>query len=567
MAGERKGEGFECLICLALQNLGYSLNKDFFWGEKPEGFSVDPDFIIGDLSAPTHWILATSSGSAKNSLEKFWRNLGEIFEVKRNFETPPKILNLVFETNLRDALQKAMSSISDSELLLEHFSYGSTLQCFIDDLINEFPDSREDKILYINRQIQSCASISDAFKQFQDELEETLSIENSQFNRLWKLLRTEDRNCECREAKDTFLRRGIAKIMTLPKSLRTSLYSHVLHRGRLRNLPNHFHALGYARRSLVGSVITDPEILWAIKNISQEDLEYIITTSYSARPKNWQNWNNILHETNISENQIYLEENYEELITPGGMEIHLINHAPEGYKWLFAHLMEILKMASGKRQGYGYSVLSRDVGYTKGISQGYLELSDWVNGLIESPRNPTLLSDVATALASRLANIPFQKLQQLGSSIEKEYFHNLMETKIISYWLFEPLPLLIYRALKDLNLPFEDIKKHPTFIGEYLGEPTRIASPRAIRVSNTLIGWRSAYDSGKHHKAKEMAGRAQARRYEFDGQTFRKRQGVEQLIMLVDGTFTSDQLTSLYNAGWDYVFYPDEMDSFKSRIL
>lgn len=566
MAGEKKGEVFECLIFMALMNLGFEPKKNLFWGEKPKGFSIDPDLILGDLNSPSHWILATSSGSAKNSLEKFWRNLGELFEVKRSFAAPPKVINLVLETNLRDALQYAMSSIADSELLVDRADYGHVLQKFANEILDHVPNGREEKVEYITLKLNNNIDARKALISFQNDIKKILLSKKPEFESLWSNLRNESRNKNYRESRQTFVRRGTAKLMILPEEFRKKVYSHILKGERLSRLPEYFHKLGYANKTIAGSTIIDEEIKWVIKNLSPETIEYILTQSYSARPDNWTNWIDFLQNTNISKHQQFVEDNYKELITEKGMLHHLVTHSPNGYKWLFLHLMEIMKIVSGRRQGYGYSVLSRDVGYSTGISQGYLELSDWVNGFIESPRSENLIPDVAKALSDRLRILSPENLKQIGSKIEVEYYRNFMETKVVSYWLFEPLPLLIRKSLSEADLDFNYVKKHPSFIGEYLSRPNSIASPQVIRSGNCLIGWRSAYDLGRHHKTKELAGRIQALRFEYQNGLFSKRTNLKKSLLIIDGTFTSEQLKTLIDAGWDHIFYPDEMEEFVKAV-
>jgi hypothetical protein len=567
VAGERKGEVFECLIVMALQDIGYELGRNLFWGEKPTGFSIDPDFILGSLDAPSHWLLATSSGSAKNSLEKFWRNVGELFEAKRVFSNPPLVVNLVLETNLRDALQTAMSALTDSELLLQRTDYGQTLENFIEKLGKRVPNGREDKVKFLRTKIDANVEVTRAYNIFKSTLRTSLTISKPEFNALWRMLRKEARSPCYRAARATYVRRGIAKLMVFPETTRKSLYDHILTSQRLGKLPNYLYKLDYATRTIAGSIVSDSEIQWVVKHLPAETIEYIIAQSYRARPDNWNNWISVLRDAKILLHQKYIETNYDELIKPKGMLKHLLSHAPNGYKWLFAHLMEVFKIASGKRQGYGYSVLSRDVGYATGISQGYLELSDWVNGFIESLRATGLIADVATALSARLKQIPLATLTKIGPKVEAEYFRNLMETKVISYWLFEPLPLLIRRALLKGGKEVREVKKHPTFIGEYLNKPTQIASPHVIRSGSTLVSWRSAYDLGRHHKTKELSGRSQALRFSFCNGKFSRRNGIKRMILLLDGTFTDDQLRVLLDAGWDEVFYPDELEEFVNSIV
>jgi len=75
------------------------------WGIKPKGFDIDPDFIVGEIDSPLSWIMVTSTGSAKEFDKKFWRNVAEIFAVKRAFSSPPIVINLVFKESQKLGLQ------------------------------------------------------------------------------------------------------------------------------------------------------------------------------------------------------------------------------------------------------------------------------------------------------------------------------------------------------------------------------------------------------------------------------------------------------------------------------
>ena len=49
--------------------------------------------------------------------------------------------------------------------------------------------------------------------------------------------------------------------------------------------------------------------------------------------------------------------------------------------------------------------------------------------------------------------------------------------------------------------------------------------------------------------------------------TFIKRPGVDKLILVVDGTWRQSDLDALIRAGWDEIFYPDEMDKLAKAII
>ncbi len=133
MAGEKKGMAFEALTVLGLQSLGMELGKSVHWGVKFDAVSVDPDIVIGRIEKPTHWFLLTSTGSAKEFDKKFWRNVAELFEVKRFVAGNPIVGNFVFESNQLNSLRTAMSKLFDIEMQVLDRTYGSKLLDFVDE--------------------------------------------------------------------------------------------------------------------------------------------------------------------------------------------------------------------------------------------------------------------------------------------------------------------------------------------------------------------------------------------------------------------------------------------------
>ena len=46
-----------------------------------------------------------------------------------------------------------------------------------------------------------------------------------------------------------------------------------------------------------------------------------------------------------------------------------------------------------------------------------------------------------------------------------------------------------------------------------------------------------------------------------------RRPGIEKLILVLDGTWRQNDLDSLLRAGWDEIFYPDEMDELAKAVV
>jgi hypothetical protein len=58
-------------------------------------------------------------------------------------------------------------------------------------------------------------------------------------------------------------------------------------------------------------------------------------------------------------------------------------------------------------------------------------------------------------------------------------------------------------------------------------------------------------------------------RYTWDTKqkAFAKRPSTDKLILIVDGTWRQDDLDALEFAGWDEIFYPDEMNKLVKAIV
>jgi hypothetical protein len=58
-------------------------------------------------------------------------------------------------------------------------------------------------------------------------------------------------------------------------------------------------------------------------------------------------------------------------------------------------------------------------------------------------------------------------------------------------------------------------------------------------------------------------------RYRWDNnkKAFGHRLGVSRLFLVLDGSWTDGDLAALLRAGWDTIFYPDEMDKLVKAIV
>ncbi len=152
---------------------------------------------------------------------------------------------------------------------------------------------------------------------------------------------------------------------------------------------------------------------------------------------------------------------------------------------------------------------------------------------------------------------------QFQCGLERVVQTNL-EQKVVTYRDFQPVRDLVMSACPTARL----IRIKSCF-GEAAGLSGLASDTTVLKAEQTLINWQSCSDAGRDHKKKELCGRAVALRYSWDAKPreFTPRPGVKKLILVVDGTWRQPDLDALIRAGWDEIFYPDEMEKLVDAIV
>jgi hypothetical protein len=235
---------------------------------------------------------------------------------------------------------------------------------------------------------------------------------------------------------------------------------------------------------------------------------------------------------------------------------------------LFSFIIDLIKASTGRQQGYGYSKLAEEVGRQEGISSGYISIADWVNRVDGAEIPDEMLEGVSRVLASKISDIGIGKIDTLADKIVDFTERSFLNARIIPYRKFEPLPWMLKSELKRQDKDFVEKKPYGGWIREYTDASGRTATTPFIRVGTTLVHWKTVSDSGRSHKKKELSGRARNVKYQYhpDASTFTRREGVDELALIVDGTFREEDLDVLVKSGWDRIVYPDEIADFVSEL-
>jgi hypothetical protein len=588
MAGERKGKTYEAMAYAALTLLGRKdeIDGEVFWNQKPAGMSIEPDLTIGeDKDHPDTCILITQSGSAKNSDMKSWRNLGELVESKTVFEKLPRVLSLVFDAVIKEELKKVQEAAFDGQLIVGDLDYGDGFQAWVDANLNDLPThylTKSAKILELYDS-KSDPELRKLLDRLAADLAKLVAKTNPPMEQLWKLERARVKGT-APKAKTTYVRRGSSALLVVqdPKPFER-LYGGK--KVQVEEIPEYAYALGFADKfgSIAQPASKELQNLFDLFRSDLASLDRILKSAPMDKIEGWiQTLRNLNHLVFMGE---YVLEEYDNLRKPEELarqflELHdnpdaLVDQGsvPEDWNsnsvWLYEVLLHLSRAFGGTSTSDGYAQIASRAAALPGMPPASnrvytIVLSDWLRRQdIETMPNEVLFG-LAVVLSGRLSEIPKSKLAELIRELASSAASNILEAKLMTYRGFEPLAVLIEFAVKGAKrVAIKSCFAEAGGIGGQAGKTT------ILKAKNTLINWQSCSDAGRDHKKKELCGRAVALRYTWDAvsKTFKPRPGVSKLILVLDGTWRQSDLDALLRAGWDEIYYPDEMDKLAKAIV
>jgi hypothetical protein len=592
MAGEQKGKAYEAFTKAALLRLKAKrcFKGDIFWDEKPEGMTIVPDLTIGPNKDNVHTlILITHSGSAKESEKKGWRNMGELAEAKIFLPTIPRVFNLAFDSVIKENLKKAQAASFDGQLLVGDKKYGDKLQQWIDRNLKRFPKEKHEKADFITEEARTDKVLKSLLDQFTTDLEALLKKNAPvELEQVWAMERKRTPGRAPR-ARDTFVRRGLSKLLIF-EDLDVALRLFSGKRVKAEEVPEYAYELGLASKAVGRANPSDEQIANAVNLLPGRMIDLALKDAPIGKMSRW-----IAPLRNLSQIKAihsYVVTNERKLKTPKGMlnALRAVDSDPLKIipkkvtletNWLFFFVIDLLNASEKRSQAFGYAQMLRKIKSHESAINAFLEaeklpllvlrgqsfivrgLTDWL-GRIDTPQarafSIQFQASVAFILAEDLAGLTnFPTWEEVK---EKAISSNL-EQKLVTYRDFQPTRALIRSCAKG------SLVKLPSCFGERAGLGAGSTETTVFISGNTLINWQSASDAGRDHKKKELCGRAVALRYSWDAKAkkFVRRPGVEKLILVVDGTWRREDLLTLARAGWDEIFYPDEMDKLAKAII
>ncbi|MBE1302431.1 MAG: hypothetical protein GJ680_21275 [Alteromonadaceae bacterium] len=584
MANEVRGLLYETITHYALLKAvqASNISGEVFWNEKPNGMSINPDFTIGkNRDHVSHVILVTASGSSRNAEMKSWRNLGETFEAKLQLPQVPIAINLYYKSEVKKGLSEAVDSLYDSTVHFDNKKYFAEIKNWVENNIGLAGSTKELRAEHFEHAVASNVELASSIELLIKDITTVLTVENLQLDSLWSLM-AEDYKAALLQtpfaARNTYVKRGIGKLMVLEQNVRECLYKNYKKSGGIKGaLPSYCFELGFFTKTLAGARLVDDEIKGAIALLGQKACELIIAKS----PKAMDLWLKPLR--NLSKVGAHVEfvyDNYEQLTSSEGLKKLLLEcfHDPVGMSsedsdeklWLFEIMVSLIKTQSGKFQGYGLAKMAKDFDISE-VSEGQPLLRFLLPKFTQRQELPddTSLEKIATGLASRFSNdVDKSDISKLKDLVSKWVIKENLEDRLIPYRNFEPVLWLLEAELKKHAIDYEAKCAYTGWINEYAEVGKRSATTPFVRVGNTYIHWKTVSDAGRGHKKKELAARARAFKYQYDveSEQFIRRNGLDKLVLLVDGTFDDKDLRALQTSGWDLILYPDEISGFVADL-
>ena len=224
------------------------------WDHTPEGMSIDPDILVGDIpNSPKVVIFVTHATAEMAGQKKFWRTMAEVIEAK-HLKSKPRVISVLFTSNVKKNILSAYKSLFDAVVHFDDMSWGFDFSKTLTELTSlhgTLPKERCIEILANHKESGGVTSWPDFVSTIKKALAKNRSsydkqITSSSFNN----------NSRVPRAKETTLRRSICKYYTFPEPVRSSLKNGV----NIKDPPQHAVILGWVSKTIGGYRLTDSEL-------------------------------------------------------------------------------------------------------------------------------------------------------------------------------------------------------------------------------------------------------------------------------------------------------------------
>ena len=561
----------EGAVVIALRRLGIP-ESEIHWDHTPAGMSIDPDVVVGkNPDKPVAVIFVTHASAERAGEKKFWRTVAEAIEAKR-LPSHPKILSILYPGNVKDALKGLYKSLFDSCIHLDETKYGGAFDAALSALTDKHGKKAKDDCLSVLEDAVSAGKVPE-FSKFKTELKKMLVAPAGPKHSLMASSSFAGKGRTPAKARQTSLRRSVCKLYTMPDDVRDAL----LGGASVPSLVPHGLLLGWFSEGISGDIelvdgelqdflaTADPPTLEFLFGVIDDELPsfraYAATLEASGECKFGNVWildhfDDLRKPTGMAS---ALEEVYRDPVKPlkaiAGKPIALRSH------WLFQGLMAMLRTETGRADGYGYSVLGTEAGREREINAfAGTTIAPYINR--QKNLAVDLREDIARVLAGHLTRLGRRSCESLLGRSAVVAAESVFNFQMMNYRFFNPVDWLVSRRLREERISHELPANHDSFLSTSVDAvPSRTGNLIKVDDGRVWIKCQSAYD-GRIDKRKELCGRVGAMKLCYSAKDLLKR----RFLLVIDGSFDDEDLRLFVQAGWDGVYYYDELDELVAEV-
>jgi hypothetical protein len=540
------------------------------WDHTPEGMSIDPDVVVGDVpDSPEVVVFVTHASAAREGTHKFWRTMAEVVDAKR-LSSKPQVISVLFPSNMKKKLLSAYGVLFDKAIHLDDIPWGSLLSNSLSKLTDENGGLAKEVCLEKLADTVKAGEIPN-WRDFVSTLKEALATKRGTYDKTISSS-SFNKNSRVPRARETTLRRSMCKFYTFPDPVRSSLTSGV----NIKEPPQHVVILGWVNKTIGGYRLSDPELNHFLSSIESSVLASVVS-HIDARIPVFQEYAASLRNTEGRQAAFeWIVENHSLLATSAGMRMALQDIfdnpitplkgrvspdlAPTDH-WLFSCIMTLLRAETGRRDGYGYSQLGLESGFEDVISHHPgVAIAPFLQR--KTPLDPKIAQGIAKVFSAHLKRIGESRCSELSTTAIETGALSIFNYQLMNYRHYNPVEWLVCDELKAAGYGFDFPSQHPSFLSQTgMGTTTSTGNMISVDGGRCWIKCQSAY-AGKIDKRKELCGRIGAMKLCYTPDELDQK----KFYLVLDGFFDDQDLALLDQAGWDGIFYYDEMDDLMALI-
>jgi hypothetical protein len=547
MPGEKRGRILEALTIATLESRLKLHRLDYLWDESRDDLAVKPDLLVLDREkAPMMLALVTWGGSRTNVKEKFWRDIGELVDA-RLAHPALRVMSIRATKQFSGKEMSALSLLMDANVAISTFPRAKPLVAEIEAIADANRTILgKDKALEVGRQLKR--KHGDVAGSLLAECEPLLSGQAAEAKEV-KAAKTRLSSLSFCSSRKTSVKIAVAQLLVLDAQASSDVISgRPLPRSGATALAKQ---CGACTREVTPK--TSPEITESVALLGGDTLRKLVELDRADCAKHLRKLREVA--------AIDLDSVADELAVYGSARAIQQRLRDSENRAAFAIGLRTLVSLRYGKQGSGLlDRMAETTGQLRpqlhGITLPALEAGSSIPTKVEA--------GIAKAYSEKLSNLTKKEVQAFASKLD-EVVRYQFRNALMSHGV-DPLRNLIMKQAKLDGLPAAEVRA-PSWVGKRTEAELGVRfsnndlSTRGVRIKGSFIHWKSAYDGNEGHKTKELAGRVFAIRPWLD----RSHSG--RFLLVLDGHFSTENIKTLMRAGWDDIFYPDEIDRLVKAVV